>query len=61
MVIQLNDDFIDLNKKVVVNYQDTELFNGFVPRNKKVIERSLKEYGDPHGIYYGEIHLSLAN
>ena len=60
LVIQLNDDFIDLNKKVVVNYQHTELFNGFVPRNKKVFERSLKEYGDLYGIYYGEIYLSLA-
>ena len=26
----LNDDFIDMNKKVVVNYRDTELFNGLV-------------------------------
>ena len=60
LIIQLNDDFIDLNKKVVVNYQHIELFNGFVSRNIKVIERSLKEYGDPYGIYYGEIHLSLA-
>ena len=61
MAILLNDDFIDMNKKVIVNYRDTELFNGYVSRSKKVIERSTKEYGDPYGIYYGEIHISLAN
>ena len=61
LVILLNDDFIDMNKKVVVNYLDTELFNGLVSRSKKVIERTTKEYGDPYGIYYGEIYISLAN
>ena len=61
LVILLNDDFIDMNKKVVVNYRDTELFNGLVSRSKKVIERSTKEYGDPYGVYYGEIYISLAN
>ena len=61
LVILLNDDFIDMNKKVVVNYRDTELFNGLVSRSRKVIERSTKEYGDPYGIYYGEIYISLAN
>ena len=57
----LNDDFINMNKKVVVNHRGIELFKGLVSRSKKVIERSTKEYGDPYGIYYGEIHLSLAN
>ena len=50
-----------MNKKVVINYRGTELFNGLVSRSKKVIERSTKEYGDPYGIYYGEIYISLAN
>ena len=61
LVILLNDDFIDMNKKVVVNYRDTELFNGLVSRSREVIEHSTKEYGDPYGIYYGEIHISLAD
>ena len=61
LVILLNDDLINMNEKIIVNYQYTELFNGYVSRSKKVIEHSMKEYGDPYGIYYGEIYLSLAN
>ena len=60
LIILLNDDFINMNKKVVVNYRGTELFNGLVPRSKKVIERTMKEYGDPYGIYYGEVFITIS-
>ena len=60
LVILLNDDFINMNKKVIINYRGTELFNGLVPRSKKVIERTMEEYGDPYGIYYGEVFITIS-
>ena len=59
LVILLNDDFINMNKKVIINYQGTELFNGLVSRSKKVIDRTTKEYGDPYGIYFGEVFITI--
>ena len=61
LVIRLNDDLVDMNKEVIVKYRGNELYNGHVYRSKNVIEHSIMEYGDPNGIYYGEIHLSLSH
>ena len=60
LVIRLNDDLVDVNKEVIVKYRGSELYNDHVYRSKNVIEHSIMEYGDPNGIYYGEIHLSLS-
>jgi len=59
IIIQLNDNFIDMDKKVVVNYRGKNLYNGYVSRNENIIKDSILEYGDPQSIYYGQIFLSL--
>ena len=59
IIIQLNDNFIDMDKKVVVNYRGKNLYNGYVSRNENIIKTSIVEYGDPQGVYYGQISLSL--
>ena len=59
VIIQLNDNFIDMDKKVVVNYRGKNLYNGYVSRNENIIKTSIVEYGDPQSVYYGQISLSL--
>jgi len=59
IIIQLNDNFIDMDKKVVVNYRGKNLYNGYVSRNENIIKDSIVEYGDPQSVYYGQISLSL--
>ena len=59
VIVRLNDEMIDMDKKVIVKYLDTEIFNGIVHRNKKTILNSIEEYGDPKSIYFGEISISL--
>ena len=48
-----------MDKKVIVKYLGDEVFNGIVSRNNKVISKSIKEYGDPESVYFGEIPVSL--
>ena len=61
LVIRLNDNLLDMDKKVKVVYRDKEIFSGYVPRRKDVILNSINEYGDPTSIYYGEISVLLGN
>ena len=58
-IIRLNDNLIDMDKNVIVKYLDNEIFNSIVYRNKSIIYNSIKEYGDPKSIYFGEIPISL--
>jgi len=48
-----------MDKVVEVNYLGENLFKGIVYRNKIYLEESLKEYGDPSALYYGEIIISI--
>ena len=59
ITIQLNDDLVDMNREITVNYLGRQLFKGFVYRDIDIIERSIREYGDPKSVYYGEIRLTL--
>ena len=59
IIIRLNDYLIDMDKKVIVKYLGDEIFNGIVSRNSIVISTSIKEYGDPESVYFGEIPVSL--
>ena len=59
--IMLNDSLIDMDKSVIVKYDGKELFNATVPRTSTTILKSIREYGDPESVYYGEIPLSLDN
>ena len=57
--IMINDNLVDMDKEVLVQYLGTEVFNGIVSRNTSVISNSIKEYGDPESVYFGEIAISL--
>ena len=59
--IMLNDSIIDMDKSVVVKYDGKEIFNATVPRTSMTILKSIREYGDPESVYYGEIPVSLEN
>ena len=59
--IMLNDSLIDMDKSVIVKYDGKEVFNATVPRTSSTILKSIREYGDPESVYYGEINLSLDN
>ena len=59
--IMLNDSLIDMDKSVIVKYDGKEVFNATVPRTSSTILKSIREYGDPESVYYGEIPLSLDN
>ena len=57
--IMLNDYLIDMDKSVIVTYNGMEIFNEIVPRVSSTILETIKEYGDPTSVYYGEISISL--
>ena len=57
--IMLNDYLIDMDKSVIVTYNGMEIFNEIVPRVSSTISETIKEYGDPTSVYYGEISISL--
>ena len=59
ITIQLNDDLVNMDREITVNYLGRQLFKGFVYRDIDIIERSIREYGDPKSVYYGEIRLTL--
>ena len=59
ITIQLNDDPVDMDREITVNYLGRQLFKGFVYRDIDIIKRSIREYGDPKSVYYGEIRLTL--
>ena len=59
--IMLNDSLIDMDKSVTVKYNGKEVFNATVPRTSTTILNSIREYGDPESVYYGEIPISLDN
>ena len=59
ITIQLNDDLVDMDREITVNYLGKQLFKGFVYRDIDIIKRSIREYGDPKSVYYGEIRLTL--
>ena len=59
ITIQLNDDLVDMDREITVNYLGRQLFKGFVYRDIDIIKRSILEYGDPKSVYYGEIRLTL--
>ena len=59
ITIQLNDDLVDMDREITVIYLGRQLFKGFVYRDIDIIKRSIREYGDPKSVYYGEIRLTL--
>ena len=59
LIICLNDDLINMDETIIVEYLGNEVFSGIVPRDVKIISRSISEYGDPESVFFGELSLSL--
>ena len=60
-IIMLNDDMIDMDKRIIVKYKEIEIFSNIVLRNVDTIEKSIQEYGDYKSVYSGEIFISINN
>ena len=58
-IIQLNDELVNMNQPIIVKYMDKVIFEGLVKRDISILENSIREYGDPKSIYYGEIPISI--
>ena len=59
IIIMLNDDMIDMDKNIIIKYMGNEIFNAIIPRNVNTIQKSIREYGDPKSVYFGEVSISL--
>lgn len=57
--IRLDPSMVDFSKEVVVTFADQELFRGMVQADQDVRRATLRERGDPHGIWDAEIRLAL--
>lgn len=59
LIIRLNDEMLDLSKKVVVEYKGEEIYKGLVQRNVSTIWKSLNERNDLQQVFSAEIQVSL--
>jgi len=59
LTIRLDDRMVDLDQPVIVRTPTTVLHDGPVTRNRKVMEATLAERGDPTGIYTAEVTVTL--
>ncbi|MBM4114861.1 MAG: hypothetical protein FJ252_03170 [Phycisphaerae bacterium] len=59
LTIRLDDSMVDLDQPVIVRTPTTVLHDGSVTRNRKVMEATLAERGDPKGIYPAELTVTL--
>jgi hypothetical protein len=50
---------VDLDQPIVIRTPGAVLFDGTVSRNRKVMEATLDERGDPKGIYTAEVTVTL--
>ena len=53
--IRLDDSMVDLDRPVTVKRDAEVVFEGLVPRSRAVIDRTLKERGDPAGVFTAEV------
>ena len=59
LIIRLDDSMLDLDRSVVVRRGDEVLFEGLVARDRKVIDATIFERGDPTAIYCAELTVQL--
>ena len=59
LVLYFNDTMLNMDKKVLVEYNGEKLFYGNVERDLKTIAASIKRYADPHMIYYGSLEVKI--
>jgi hypothetical protein len=59
VVILLNDKMLDLDREVTVSYRGENIYQGRIARQRTVIERTLKERGDPTSLFCAEIVVNI--
>ena len=59
LTLLLNDEMLDLDKPVIVEYEGKVIFRGKVKRSPEMIDRSLRERQDPRLVYTARLPLSL--
>jgi hypothetical protein len=57
--ILLRDDLVDMNQPITVRFGDRELVSSLIPRTILAMEESLTQRGDPKGIYWGKLTVSV--
>ena len=57
LVLYFNDTMLNMDKKVLVEYNGEKLFYGNVERDLKTIATSIKRYADTHMIFYGSLEV----
>lgn len=57
LYIHLNDQIVDLNKKVSILYNSTEIFNDYVPRKAEHIDASIEKRMDSEYIFNAVISI----
>ncbi len=59
LIIRLNDEMLDLNEKVVVEYKGETIYDAVPKRNVSTIWKSLNERNDLQQVFCAEIPVSL--
>lgn len=59
LTLLLNDEMLDLDKPVIVEYEGKVIFRGKVKRSPEMIDHSLRERQDPRLVYTARLPLSL--
>ena len=57
--ILLKDDFLDMNSPVTIRVGDREIVKASVPRTIAVMDETLNQRGDPHGIFWGKLSIEI--
>ncbi|MEM9412340.1 MAG: dienelactone hydrolase family protein, partial [Planctomycetota bacterium] len=61
LTIRLNDQLVDLDREIVIQYDGQELFRGRLNRTAAVIGNSLHERYDPKMVFCAEVTIELSN
>ncbi len=59
LTFRLDDTMVDLDRPVVVMQGERVLFKGLLTRSEQVIQKTLAERGDPAGIWFAEVTVTL--
>lgn len=59
VLIRVNDDMINFEKKVTVIYEGRVLFKDKVVRNTDIIQKTFQERHDPKAVFSAEIEVNI--
>ena len=59
LIIRLNDEMLDMDKKVMVEYNGKTIFDGTIKRSVSAIWKTLNEHNDLNQYFSAEIELTL--